>query len=353
MAGANLILTMNMYTHVQSKIMSWKHDTPLPTDVPADPKFQSWRQFDANSQQWDPVSANEDAGPTAARTDDTPSDMMLLTWNIDALSERTQERVTEIVAFITQLDAKVDIIFFQEVSQRALRLILSDERIRESWFSSEHENTSCRQSFTTMTLVSKTRFASQHCSEKSRFALGPVWRVAYPSHFGRDVLFCDLFVPSRTDASSTTRVRLANVHLDSLPIRPSHRPRQLSIVSSFLRSAGRGLVAGDFNPVLDEDAALIETNGLTDAWAALRPEDPGYTWGADGKQRFPPNRMDKVALLGLEAREISILEAQPVGELDGQQDTRSDANIPDFQQSQITGMLWSDHHALLCSFRLG
>jgi tyrosyl-DNA phosphodiesterase 2 len=338
---------MNIYARVQSNIMSWKHDTPLPTDVPADPKFQSWNQFDATSQQWDPVCANENAEPAPARTDDTPSDLVLLTWNIDALSERTQERVTEILAFITKLDAKVDIIFFQEVSQRALRLILSDERIRESWFSTEHENISCRQSFTTMALVSKSRFTSQHSPEKSRFALGPVWRVAYPSHFGRDVLFCDLFVPSRTDASST-RVRLANVHLDSLAIRPSHRPRQLSVVSSFLRTAGRGLVAGDFNPVLDEDAALVETNGLTDAWAALRPEEPGYTWGADGKKRFPPNRMDKVALLGLEARGIRILEAQPVGGLDGQQDTQSDANIPDSMQTQPT--LWSDHHALLCSF---
>jgi hypothetical protein len=33
---------------------------------------------------------------------------------------------------------------------------------------------------------------SQHSSEKGRFALGAVWRVAYPSHFDRDVLFCDL-----------------------------------------------------------------------------------------------------------------------------------------------------------------
>ncbi|KAJ6160239.1 hypothetical protein N7497_004776 [Penicillium chrysogenum] len=315
---------MNIYARVQSNIMSWKHDTPLPTDVPADPKFQPWHQYDANSQQWDPVSANENAEPAPARTDDTPSDLVLLTWNIDGLFSGMQKRVTEILAFITQLDTKVDVIFFQEVSQRALRLILSDE-------------------------LSKSPFTSQHSSEKGRFALGAVWRVAYPSHFDRDVLFCDLFVPSRTDVSST-RVRLANVHLDSLAIRPSHRPQQLSIVSSFLRSAGRGLVAGDFNPVLDEDAALVETNGLTDAWATLRPEEPGYTWGADGKQRFPPNRMDKVALLGLEARGIRILEAQPVGGLDGQQDTPSDAAIPYFHTQP---MLWSDHHGLICSFGLG
>ncbi|CAG8909642.1 unnamed protein product [Penicillium egyptiacum] len=334
---------MNIYTRVKSGLTSWKNDTPLPTDLSTDPKFQRWHQFDLNSQQWEPVSANENAEPS--RTDD--SDLVLLTWNIDALNERTQERVTEILTFITQLNPSVDIIFLQEVSQRGLRLILSDERIRRSWFSSEHENTSCRNSFTTMTLVSKTRFG-----ETSRFALGRVWRVAYPSHFGRDVLFCDLFIPSPTDAdASTTRVRLANVHLDSLPIKPSHRPRQLSIVSSFLRSAGRGLVAGDFNPVLDEDAALIETNGLTDSWAALHPEEPGYTWGADGKERFPPNRMDKVALLGLKAREIKILEAQQLGGLDGQQDPGSD--VPDSQQTDPEVILWSDHHALLCSFGLG
>ncbi|OQE47497.1 hypothetical protein PENCOP_c001G08508 [Penicillium coprophilum] len=340
---------MDIYARVRMSITSWKHDTPLPTDLSADPKFQCWHQFNPNSKQWDPVSANETAEQPHA--DGASSDLVLLTWNIDALSERTQERVTEILTFITQLNSKVDVIFLQEVSQRALRLILSDERIRRSWFSSEHENSPTRHSFMTMTLVSKTRFRSPG-SGMSRFALGPVWRVAFPSHFGRDVLFCDLFVPSATDASSTTRVRLANVHLDSLPIKPSHRPKQLSIVSSFLRSAGRGLVAGDFNPVLEEDAALIESNGLTDAWIALRAEEPGYTWGADGKQRFPPNRMDRVALLGLKARGIEILEAQRVGESDGQQNPQSDTNIPESQETQSTVTPWSDHHGLLCSFGL-
>lgn len=62
--------------------------------------------------------------------------------------------------------------------------------------------------------------------------------------------------------------------LSGLPTNPDNSPSFLS----FLRSAGRGLVAGDFNPVLDEDVILIETNGLTDAWVVLRPEEPGYTW---------------------------------------------------------------------------
>ncbi|KAJ5959526.1 uncharacterized protein N7479_006676 [Penicillium vulpinum] len=343
---------MDIYTRIRTSITSWKNDTPLPTNLPAEPKFQSWHHFNATSQQWEPVSANEKAKPPC--TDDTTSsDLTLLTWNIDALSAGTQERVPEILKFINQLASKPDIIFLQEVSQQALQLILSDERIRESWFSSEHENTPCRHPFTTMTLVSKTRFGSRHSSEISEYALGPVWRVAFPSHFGRDVLFCDLFVPSSTD-TSTTRVRFANVHLDSLPIRPSHRPQQLSIVSSFLRSTGCGLVAGDFNPVLDEDAVLIENNGLTDAWMALRPADPGYTWGADGKQRFPPNRMDRVAMIGLKAREIEVFEPGRVGELDGGQGTERDADIPESEQTEpAAAMPWSDHHALLCSFRVG
>ncbi|KXG48192.1 Endonuclease/exonuclease/phosphatase [Penicillium griseofulvum] len=322
---------------------SWKHDTPLPTNVKADSKFQLWHQFNPNSQHWDPVN-NENAEPTHT---DTSSDLVLLTWNIDAFGELTQERIAEILTFITELNSKVDVIFLQEVSPQALGLILADERTRTSWFSSEEENSPCRNSFTTMTLVSKTRFASRLGSDKSGFALGPVWRVEFPSHFGRDVLFCDLFIPSSTDAS--TRVRLANVHLDSLPIKPSHRPQQLSIVSSFLRSAGCGLVAGDFNPVLDEDAVLIESNGLTDVWLALRPDEPGYTWGADGKQRFPPNRMDRIALLGLKARKIEILEARRLKDVE-KQNTQDDTELEPWERPTVT--LWSDHHGLLCSFQL-
>jgi len=135
-----------------------------------------------------------------------------------------------------------------------------------------------------------------------------------------------------------------NVHLDSLPIKPSQRPRQVSIVSSFLRTAGHGLVAGDFNPVLDEDAFLLEHNGLMDVWTSLHPDDPGYTWGADGKQPFPPNRLDKVAVLGLLPRSIETLEPQRLGHSDSSENQQTG--------STEEGTLWSDHHALLCSFGL-
>ncbi|KAI1109962.1 hypothetical protein F5Y14DRAFT_430735 [Nemania sp. NC0429] len=94
-------------------------------------------------------------------------------------------------------------------------------------------------------------------------------RVRYPSRFGRDALCCDIFVPavgttSSHVASQHIRIRLINVHLDSLPIQPSRRPRQVAIVASLLRSAGRGIIAGEINSILPEDDALVKGNGLRD-----------------------------------------------------------------------------------------
>jgi tyrosyl-DNA phosphodiesterase 2 len=101
-------------------------------------------------------------------------------------------------------------------------------------------------------------------------------------------------------------------------------------------------VAGDFNPVLPADETVVRDNGLVDAWAELRPEDPGFTWGVDGKEPFPPNRMDKVAAVGLRVQDIeilspgSILKTSPTGE----------------QPDGDNALAWSDHSGLRCSFKL-
>ncbi|KAE8377730.1 Endonuclease/exonuclease/phosphatase [Aspergillus bertholletiae] len=289
---------MDFYARVRTSLLFWTHEIPLPpVDAKSFPKLQSRHYFHHSLQQWAPVSnddTREHAQPLRDNDGLSPSDLVLLTWNIDAASARTEDRVTETITFITHLNPTVHIVFLQEVPRAALEQILKDERIRGSWFSSKRDDTAWgKQSFATMTLLSKTCFALA--------ALGPIWRVAYPSHFGRDALCCDLFpLPNRR------RIRLVNVHLDSLRIQPSHRPQQISIVSSFLRSASHGLVAGDFNSVLEEDATLLERSGLTDVWTALHPNDSGYTWGTDGEQLFPPNRMDKVAMIGLDPHSIKI-----------------------------------------------
>lgn len=124
-------------------------------------------------------------------------------------------------------------------------------------------------------------------------------------------------------------------------------------MSEFLHCAGRGLVAGDFNPVLDEDALLITSNGLTDAWTALRPGELGYTWGVDGKERYPPKRMDKVALLGLQPRCIEIFEPQPVAGLCDRENAPVDVDRQPGQTRVAKDVVCSDHHAVCCSFALG
>ena len=350
---------MDWYKRVQTSVLSWAHGTPLPQgDSHASVNFQSWHYFDPDGQQWAPsrADANSSNGGIQGRDNDAPELLTLLTWNIDATSARTEDRVTEIVTYTSQVHPKVDIIFLQEVSRPALEQILKDERIRRFWFSSECDDGAWgNQSFATMTLLSRQRFVSTSSEATlGKARLGPIWRVSYPSRFGRDALCCDVFAPSLNSPHSLTRMRLINVHLDSLPINPSHRPQQVSIISKFLRSAGRGLAAGDFNPVLEEDATLLERNGLTDAWSALYPEQPGYTWGTDGKQPFPANRLDKVALFGLRPHNIKVVEAKRLNNLEAQPTSQVDTNQPEGQPSEDleNNPPLSDHHALLCSFAL-
>ena len=132
---------MVFYAHARSSILSWVHGTPLPSVDRAYLKFQSWHHFDP-IEKWIPTRSTANTSAYAAeptRGHDQPN-LVLLTWNIDATSSRTQERDTDIITLITRRDPPVDIIFLQEVSKLALQQILQDERIRGSWFSSERDN---------------------------------------------------------------------------------------------------------------------------------------------------------------------------------------------------------------------
>ncbi|WEW61769.1 hypothetical protein PRK78_007263 [Emydomyces testavorans] len=325
---------------------------PLPAlEEKLAPIFQLWHQFDSSSKQWTPLDRALISGSTVP-CPPQDANFVLVTWNVEAFSPAPRDRIAAIISHIQNLVPAVDIIFLQEVSRPALLALLSTPWLRDHWYSSEADTTSWgQQAFASMTLLSKSRFGD---------ALGPIWRVRFPSRFERDALCCDLFLssasadaaPSPADAVSSesppqqeTRIRLVNVHLDSLALQPSFRPRQLSIIAAYLRAAGRGLVAGDFNPVLPEDEMLVSANRLVDAWCELHPDDPGFTWGVDGKAPFPPNRLDKVAMVGLKASEIQVM---PPGIMP------ADA-VPEQEQKYGRDMplRWSDHHGLVCCFSIG
>ncbi|GKZ73572.1 hypothetical protein AnigIFM50267_010502 [Aspergillus niger] len=280
---------------------------PLPGDADAPPTFQEWYSFDALANCWSllpsstPVTCDESTMPASDKAKLKHPALNLVTWNVDAFAKFPDDRMAGIISTIRNQTPPPNILFFQEVPKAALFYLLNDPWIRENWYSNEGNLSN------------------------------------YGGHFERDALCCDVFMPP-----FATRVRLVNVHLDSLALQPSRRPRQLAIVANSLRCAGHGFVAGDFNPVLPEDDSLVAANGLVDVWNELHPDEPGFTWGLDDREPFPPGRLDKVAVLGLKGQEMDILrpgalESAGQGLLGRQLDTP----VP-----------WSDHSGLKCCLRL-
>ena len=346
---------MAFISRFRGQILSWWQDTPLPGGSAGNAVFQSWHAFDPASECWSPFDGARSSGATAERdiVRDAADPLVVVTWNIDYNSALAASRISALISLILALSPAVDVILLQEVPRTALSFLFGDVRIRRDWIVSEGSAASFGpQSFISVTLMSRARFGQPGKSPDSP-TLGRVWRVKYPSRFGRDALCCDIFVPSSTQPpgeTTLTRIRLINVHLDSLPIQPSLRPRQVSVVASLLRCAGRGLVAGDFNPVLLQDTTLLRDNDLIDAWAELHPAEPGFTWGVDGNEPFPPNRMDKVAVLGLKVQDMEILHPGSVDQ--PSEGGTQGASVTEREGSVDQPVPWSDHSGLRCSVQL-
>lgn len=347
---------MAFISHLRTQLQSWWQNTPLPTDVAA--TFQSWHEFDKAGHRWRAVEPKREINVPIhngqREADWECQSYNFVTWNVDYSSPFPGDRLSSLLSQIFSLSPAVDIIFFQELSAKAFLGLLDEPEIRRGWFLSDANGVlPAGQSFTTITLLSKRRFQTPNP--------GPAWRVKYPSRFQRDALCCDIFVPLAPGTPGhPARVRLVNVHLDSLPIQPSLRSQQVSSIAALIRSAGRGIVAGDFNPVLPTDDTLVPDNGLVDAWAELHPDDPGFTWGLDRKEPFPPNRMDKVAMVGLSVENIEVLSpgyisrtAAAGGVLASGSTQKLGALGNEKERGNEEMVSCSDHLGLRCSFNLG
>lgn len=340
---------METLSRYRNRALGWWYNIPLPADETATPIPQCWHGFDQALDKWIPLDST--ASPTKDRNPRNysnlagGSEITLITWNIDASSPAPEARISALLSHVQNLTTP-DIILLQEVSRPALRTIMDTQWIQEHWYSSEADTTSWgKQAFASMTLVSRSRFCNPSSAAKHIATIGPIWRVKYSSRFERDALCCDILLPPLDMTQDVSRIRLINVHLDSLPVFPSLRPRQLSIIASYLRAAGHGLVAGDFNPVLPEDESLVSENNLIDAWTELHPNKEGITWGLDldSDTPFPPKRMDKVALVGLKPFDIQVIRpGMCVTGIDGKEG----------QPEQEAQLPWSDHSGLVCGFEL-
>lgn len=79
----------------------------------------------------------------------------------------------------------------------------------------------------------------------------------------------------------------------------------------------------------------------------------GFTWGVDGKKRFPPNRLDKVAMLSLKPVDLEVLHPGTVlwmSQVEGHSEAKDVAKT----SGDVGGVsvAWSDHSGLQCSFEV-
>jgi len=118
----------------------------------------------------------------------------------------------------------------------------------------------------------------------------------------------------------------------------------MEILANLLRELGcnGGIIAGDFNAISPEDDGLVDKNELVDAWVALhgRADPDGATWGVGVERRdgLGQGRLDKVAMIGLKAKEIEVLRP---GHIEVPMSGDKPVEIP-----------WSDHCGLRCTFTI-
>ena len=176
--------------------------------------------------------------------------------------------------------------------------------------------------------------------EGEKLMLGRVSRVTLPSKYGRDALCVDIIPPT----TPGTIFRLINVHFDSLGDTLHYRAQQMEILADALREpgCGGGIIAGDFNAISPEDDGLVDKNKPVDAWVALhgREDQDGATWGAGVERRdgLGPGRLDKVAMMGLKAKEMEVLRPGPI-------------EVPRPGEKPVE-IPWSDHCGLRCTFTI-
>ncbi|KAJ7592428.1 Endonuclease/exonuclease/phosphatase [Mycena floridula] len=275
-------------------------DAPLdPNDEPLDPDESSDQDDESPvdtvfySKSWKKISI-DDFSPASPCPE-----ISLISWNIDFMRPMVKARMTLALQYLrTQLKttpgSKSSLrstsllpccILLQEVDSDAFPTILADKWVRDNFFVVPGEWQG--QSYGNVTLVSRNlRVVASSCLD-------------FPtSTMGRNAIIVDLAVDSGSSRgnSSKRRIRIANVHLESLPDGSKNRVSQLKSTSQVLKAPeiALGLVAGDMNAIGDSDVKLPESFGLTDAWTGDEDAEVGFTWGWQPKSRFPPGRLDKI-----------------------------------------------------------
>ncbi|KAH7921037.1 hypothetical protein BV22DRAFT_1107402 [Leucogyrophana mollusca] len=249
-----------------------------------------------------------------------PSSLRLVSWNVDFMSQQPKKRLTAAISHIQHavFECKTPserpepcCILLQEVDVSAFTAILNNEWIQRCFLvvPASTDHWPYKATYGNVTLVSRTL---------------PVCG-AFTIDFGnsdmrRNALFVDIKLsgPPPADHAPTgiVTIRIANTHLESLPIGARARPEQMKLIAEALEEDGirGGVVAGDMNAIGPTDLTITQDVGLCDAWQGDEDDEEGYTWGYQPRCEFPPGRLDKVLFTIRDGFEVEQPERIGIGE---------------------------------------
>ncbi|KIK82604.1 hypothetical protein PAXRUDRAFT_832172 [Paxillus rubicundulus Ve08.2h10] len=230
-----------------------------------------------------------------------PSSIRVLTWNIDFASRNPRKRLVGALTHIQEVFGcrtpserpEPCCILLQEVSIAAFPLILTNEWVQRCFVvvPSSTDKWAYGATYGTVTLVART------------VPVCGAFTIDFSnSRMHRNALFVDvkLAVPAPRHAPRLSdgiiKLRIANTHLESLPVGARARPGQLKIIAESLQEYDLygGIVGGDMNAIGPSDLTLAEDVGLADAWQGVDDDERSYTWGYQPPSEFPPGRLDKI-----------------------------------------------------------
>ena len=243
-------------------------------------------RYDAASGRWTDTEAAGQVDRDA---------LTLSTYNIWFDSKHAEQRYIAIADLLSTRTP--DIMVFQEITQAALDVFLAQQWIRDGY--------------------ARAAVVGGDAGDYGMLMLSrlPISRVTYtrlPTRQSRGFLQAELELTG-------TRTVVCCVHLDCGKSSSRLRGWQLRRVFRALKTTEDAVVLGDFNMRDDENSRIAAP--YCDVWAALRPEEDGFTEDTsinlmryDMKDRHRHVRFDRVLIKGRRwaASDIELLGTEPI-----------------------------------------
>jgi endonuclease/exonuclease/phosphatase family metal-dependent hydrolase len=223
-------------------------------------------------------------------------ELQLITWNVWFGSHMYEERRDALFAELARRDA--DVVALQEVTHE-----LYDELLLEPWLRADYH-------------VSPRPLYGYDVAILSRRPVRRMVEIALPTAMGRRLLVAEL----------ASGLAVATVHLESTAEESAARAAQLRIIQPALAASyPDAILVGDMNftPSAPVETAALDPS-FVDAWAALHPDQPGYTVDTDlNTMRFDVQskpshkRIDRMFVRSArwQARSIELIGTRPIDEI--------------------------------------